>query len=158
MGEVARPAGPVWTPRHRRHRVLDGRAVAPRRFCPHARRTLVLEAPHRQLAGSRRAIGEGRHRVGQKGVAMATSEAVRNYRHLLGQLAGAHEKARARLEAVQAKRSEVIAAQDQLVAAAASGVDRAVVDMAQGVGPELTAGVLGLDVVEVKRLVKSARQ
>ena len=44
------------------------------------------------------------------------------------------------------------------MAAAASGVDRAVVDMAQGVGPELTAGVLGLDVVEVKRLVKSARQ
>jgi hypothetical protein len=43
---------------------------------------------------------------------MATSEAVRHYRHLLSQLAGAHEKARARLEAVQAKRSEVIAAQD----------------------------------------------
>ncbi len=42
---------------------------------------------------------------------MAASEAVRHYRHL-SQLAGAHEKARARLEAVQAKRSEVIAAQD----------------------------------------------
>lgn len=89
---------------------------------------------------------------------MATSDAVKNYKHLLGQLAGAHEKARARLEAVHARRSEVIAAQDELVATAAAGVDRAVVAMAQGVGPELTAGVLGLDVVEVKRLVKSARQ
>ncbi len=89
---------------------------------------------------------------------MATSEAVKNYKHLLGQLAGAHERARARLEAVQAKRSEVIAAQDQLVVVASSGVDRAVVAMATGVGPELTAGVLGLDVAEVKRLVKSARQ
>jgi len=81
-------------------------------------------------------MGEGRHRVGQKGVAMATSESVRNYRHLLGQLAGAHEKARGRLTTVEAKRAEVIAAQDQLVAAAASGVDRAVVDMARGVGPD----------------------
>ena len=86
---------------------------------------------------------------------MAASESVRKYKHLLGQLAGAHEKARARLEAVQARRSEVIATQDQLVAAASSAVDRAVVAMATGVGPELTAGVLGLDAAEVKRLVKS---
>ena len=87
---------------------------------------------------------------------MAASESVRKYKHLLGQLAGAYEKARGRLTIVEAKRVEVIATQDQLVAAASSAVDRAVVAMATGVGPELTAGVLGLDVAEVKRLVKSA--
>ena len=86
---------------------------------------------------------------------MAASESVRNYKQLLGQLATAYEKARGRLTIVEAKRVEVIATQDQLVAAATSGVDRAVVAMAKGVGPELTAGVLGLDVAEVKRLVKS---
>jgi len=63
---------------------------------------------------------------------MATSETVRNYKQLPGQLAGARKKARRRLTTVEAKRAEVIAAQDQLVAAAASGVDRAVVDMARG--------------------------
>ncbi|MDA8071846.1 MAG: hypothetical protein M0Z82_09670 [Actinomycetota bacterium] len=87
---------------------------------------------------------------------MAASESVRNYKQLLGQLATACEKARGRLTIVEAKRVEVIATQDQLVAAASSGVDRAVVAMAKGVGPELTAGVIGLDVAEVKRLVKSA--
>ncbi len=87
---------------------------------------------------------------------MAASESVRNYKQLLGQLATAYEKARGRLTIVEAKRVEVIATQDQLVAAASSGVDRAVVAMAKGVGPELTAGVIGLDVAEVKRLVKSA--
>ena len=87
---------------------------------------------------------------------MAASESVRNYKQLLGQLATAYEKARGRLTIVEAKRVEVIATQDQLVAAASSAVDRAVVAMATGVGPELTAGVLGLDVAEVKRLVKSA--
>ena len=89
---------------------------------------------------------------------MATAESVKNYKHLLGQLATAHEKASARLTAAEAKRAEVMATQDQLVAGAASGVERAVVDMALGVGPELTAGVLGIDMAEVRRLVKAVRR
>ena len=40
--------------------------------------TLVLEVPHHQLVGSRDAIGEGRHPVGRRGVATATSESVRS--------------------------------------------------------------------------------
>jgi hypothetical protein len=89
---------------------------------------------------------------------MATAESVKNYKRLLGQLAAAHEKASTQLANVEAKRSEVIAVQDRLVAETAKGVDRAVVDMSNGVGPELTAGVLGIDVVEVRRLVKSDRR
>jgi hypothetical protein len=81
------------------------------------------------LAESHHAIYEGRLQVSRKGVSMATSESVRQFEQLLGQLAGTHEKARGRLTTVEAKQAEVIAAQHQLVAAAASGVDRAVVDM-----------------------------
>ena len=89
---------------------------------------------------------------------MTTAESVKNYKRLLGQLAAAHEKASAQLANVEAKRFEVIAVQDRLVAETTTGVDRAVVDMASGVGPELTAGVLGIDVGEVKRLVKADRR
>jgi hypothetical protein len=89
---------------------------------------------------------------------MAVADSVKNYKQLLGQLATSHEKASTRLANAEAKRAEVIASQDQLVAATASGVDRAVVDMANGVGPELTAGVLGIDVGEVRRLVKAVRR
>jgi MinD superfamily P-loop ATPase len=89
---------------------------------------------------------------------MPVADSVKNYKQLLGQLAAAHEKASTRLTNAEAKRSEVIAVQDRLVAETAKGVDRAVVDMANGVGPELTSGVLGIDVVEVRRLVKSDRR
>jgi len=54
---------------------------------------------------------------------MAVAESVKSYKTLLGQLASAYEKATARLATAEAKRAEVIAARDQLVATTTSGVD-----------------------------------
>jgi hypothetical protein len=87
-----------------------------------------------------------------------TRDAVKDYQHRLARLAAAHARANQRLDAVMAKRAEVIAGQDQQVAEAEALVRRAVIDMAVGVGPDLTAAVLGLDLAEVRRLAKDSRR
>jgi MinD superfamily P-loop ATPase len=87
----------------------------------------------------------------------ATNPTIKDYQRRLAGLAGAHAKAQDRLDATRAKRTEVIAGQDEFVAHAEAGVRQAVIDMAAGVGPELTANVLGLDLVEVRRLTKGGR-
>jgi hypothetical protein len=49
----------------------------------------------------------------------------------------------------------MLAAQDVLVADARSAVDRAVVDMALELGPELAATLAGLEPGEVRKMIKS---
>ena len=83
---------------------------------------------------------------------------VKEVQKLLAQLDAAHTKAHDRLEATVARRREVLTEQDQLVAAAETGVHDAVAAMAAGVGPGLAATLLGLDVVEVRRLAKLAAE
>jgi hypothetical protein len=83
-----------------------------------------------------------------------TRMSVKEAQKLLGQLDAAHTKALGRLEATMARRREVLAELEQLVTAAESGVRDSVVAMAAGVGPELAASLLGMDVGEVRRLTK----
>jgi hypothetical protein len=90
------------------------------------------------------------------GDVVATRSSVKEIQKLLAQLDAAHTRALGRLEATVAKRSEILVEQDQLVASAETGVHGAVAAMAAGVGQELAATLLGLDVVEVRRRAKLA--
>jgi hypothetical protein len=87
---------------------------------------------------------------------MPTRLSVKEAQKLLGQLEAAHTKALGRLEATMARRREVLAEQEQLVSAAESGVRDSVAAMAAGVGPDLAAALLGMNVGEVRRLTKVA--
>ena len=93
----------------------------------------------------------------RKEVTMApTRDEVKNYQRRLAQLDGAHAKATGRLTSAMKRRADVMAAQDRLVAEAEAGVRRAVSAMAAGVGAELTAMLLDIDLSEVRRLAKGA--
>ncbi len=86
---------------------------------------------------------------------MATTRlSVKECQKLLVQLNAAHTRAHDRLQATVAKRKEVLAQQDQLVAAAEAAVHDAVAAMAAGVGQEMAAALLGSNVGEVRRLAK----
>lgn len=79
---------------------------------------------------------------------------VKDYQHKLATLAAGHGAAVRRLEAAAARRAAVVARHDGLVAEAERAVAQAVADMAAGVGVELTAQVLGVEVADVRRLAK----
>ena len=85
-----------------------------------------------------------------------TPEAVKDYQRRIAQLAAVHSKALEKLEATLARRAEALAEHDQRVAEAGTEVRRAIAGMAVEVGPELTANVLGLDPIVVRRLAKKA--
>jgi hypothetical protein len=55
-----------------------------------------------------------------------------------------------------ARREQEIAAQDEKVATARRSVDGAVASMAEVLDPELTANVLGVDVKDVRRLMRTS--
>lgn len=80
---------------------------------------------------------------------------VRDAQRTLATLDAAHRRAVARLNQVLARRAELIAQQDDHVAAAQAELDKAVVAMASEVSVELTAHLLDLDVADVRRLVKA---
>ena len=84
-----------------------------------------------------------------------TKSAVREYQLRLSSLASSHQKSVLQFEAAQAKRTNILCLQNELVKKAELAVNKAVAEMALGVGPELTANVLGLDLSEVRRLMKS---
>jgi len=86
---------------------------------------------------------------------MSLRPEVRDAQRTLAALDGAHRRAVARLDQVLARRAEVIAQQDRVVAAAKEEVDKAVAAMAGELSVELTAQLLDLDVAEVRRLVKT---
>jgi len=79
---------------------------------------------------------------------------VKDYQQKLATLAAAHAAAQRRLEAAMARRTAVVARHDGLVADAEGAVRHAAADMAAGVGVELTAQVLGVEVADVRRLAK----
>ncbi len=86
---------------------------------------------------------------------MAVRDEVRNTQRTIANLDAAHRRALGRLEQAVTRRSAAIAEQDRLVAAAQAGVDSTVTDMAKGLGVELAAHLLGLDITEVRRLAKA---
>jgi hypothetical protein len=88
---------------------------------------------------------------------MSVRETVRDAQRRLAELDAAYARAVAKLDRASARRDEVLAEQDRLVAITQDEVDRTVSAMAEAVGVQLTAGVLGLDPAEVRRLFKSAR-
>ena len=86
---------------------------------------------------------------------MPVRDEVRNAQRALAALDAAHSRALARLDQALARRGEVMAEQDRQVAAAQTGVDAAIAEMARQLSADLAATVLGLDVAEVRRVIKS---
>jgi hypothetical protein len=85
---------------------------------------------------------------------MPIREMVREAQRRLAELDVGYARAVAKLDRVSARRADVISEQDRLVACAKEDVDRTVAVMADAVGAHLTATVLGLDLADVRRLVK----
>jgi len=88
---------------------------------------------------------------------MPVRETVRDAQRRLAALDAGYARAVARLHRVSARRAEVLADQDRLVALAQEDVERTVAVMADAVGAQLTANVLGLDEADVRRIVKSQK-
>ena len=88
---------------------------------------------------------------------MPVRETVRDAQRRLAAVDAGHARAVAKLNRASARRAEVLADQDRLVAFAEEDVERTVVVMAETVGAQLTANVLGLDPADVRRLVKSRK-
>jgi hypothetical protein len=86
---------------------------------------------------------------------MSVRETVRDAQRRLAALDADYARAVAKLNRASARRAEVLAEQDRLVALAHEDADRTVVVMADAVGAQLTASVLGLDEADVRRVVKS---
>ena len=90
-------------------------------------------------------------------VSLAARERLRDHQAAAAKVVGAHGAALARLEAVTARRAEVLAAQDLLVADANAEVAAAVVTAAQLMGADVAATLLDVSRAEVRRLTKAAR-
>jgi hypothetical protein len=88
---------------------------------------------------------------------MPVRETVRDAQRRLGALDASYARAVAKLNRVSSRRAEVLAEQDRLVAAAQEDVDRKIGAMADAVGAQLTASVLGLTPTDIRRLVKLRR-
>jgi len=86
---------------------------------------------------------------------MTVRDEVRDAQRALAALDAAHGRAVARLDQALTRRKEVLVEADRQVAAAKGAVEAAIADMARQVSAELTAAVLGLEVGEVRRVVKS---
>jgi hypothetical protein len=94
----------------------------------------------------------------KENLAMSTRSNVKAYQRRLVELDAEHTRAQERLAAARRKREEVQAAQDRQVQAAERELAKAVVAMAEEIGPELTANVLDIEVTEVKQLVRRAKK
>jgi hypothetical protein len=86
---------------------------------------------------------------------MPVRPGVREAQRTIAALDAAHAHAAGRLDQALARRAEVLAEQDRLVALARAAVGQAVADMANQVSAELAAQLLGLGLAEVRRLAKA---
>lgn len=86
---------------------------------------------------------------------MTSKDTIRSYQHALADHVQQHRRATTRLEQAVVRRTEVAAAQDKVVAAAKSAVDRTVVDMARALGPDLTSALIGIEPALVRRLLRA---
>jgi len=87
---------------------------------------------------------------------MPSKDTVKSYQAALARYVADHDRAASRLEQAMSRRAEILAAQDEAVAAAREVVQQTVISMAHALGPDLTAGLLELDVTDVRRLSRSA--
>ena len=79
---------------------------------------------------------------------------VREAQRTIAALDAAHRNATTRLDQVLARRAEVLAEQDRLAASAQAAVERSVAEMANQLSAELAAQLLGLELIEVRRIAK----
>ena len=86
---------------------------------------------------------------------MAARDAVRIAQRKLAALDATHARAVARLDQARTRRAVVVGEQDRLVGEAELEVAQAVSSMVNALGPELSAGLLGLDSAELRRVARS---
>jgi len=90
-------------------------------------------------------------------VSLAARERLREHQAAAAKAVSAHSAALARLEAVTARRAEVLASQDGLVAAAKAEVTAVVVTAAKVMGADLAATLLDVSKAEVRRATKAVQ-
>jgi hypothetical protein len=87
---------------------------------------------------------------------MVIRDEVREAQRALAALDAARVRAVDRLDRAVARRTEVVAEADRQVAAARSGLEAAIVEMARQVGVDLAATLAGVEAAEVRRLSKTS--
>ena len=88
---------------------------------------------------------------------MAVRDTVRDAQRRLAALDGAYTRAVTNFDRTSARRAEVLAEHDGLVAIAQAEVERTVAAMAAEIGVDLTATLLGLDAAHVRHLTKARK-
>jgi len=89
---------------------------------------------------------------------MPVRDEVRRTQRTLAALDAAHRRVTTRLDQARARRAVVLAEADLAVAAAQERVEAAVAEMATGVGVELTAQMLAVEIGEVRRIAKATQR
>jgi hypothetical protein len=87
-------------------------------------------------------------------VSLAARERLRDHQAAAAKAVAAHSASLVRLDGVIARRAQVVAEQDVLLAAANAQVTAAVVAAAQVMGTDVAASVLDLSKSEVRRMGK----
>jgi len=87
-------------------------------------------------------------------VTLAARERLRDHHAAAAKAVAAHSASLARLDAAISRRAEVVAGQDALVATASAELAAAVAAVAQVMGVDIAADVLGLSIAEVRRMTK----
>jgi len=88
---------------------------------------------------------------------MAVRDTVRDAQRRLAALDGAYTRAVTNFDRTNARRAEVLAEHDGLVAIAQAEVERTVAAMAAEIGADLTATLFGLDAGHVRHLAKARK-
>ena len=88
-------------------------------------------------------------------LSLVARERLRDHQAAATKAVGAHGVAMARLDAAVRRRTEVLAGQDALIAAANAEVTAAVVRVAQIMGVDVAASLLDLTKAEVRRMAKA---
>ena len=88
---------------------------------------------------------------------MAVRDTVRDAQRRLAALDGAYTRAVTNFDRTSARRTEVLAEHDNLVALAQEEVERTVAAMAAEIGADLTATLFGLDAGHGRHLAKARK-
>jgi hypothetical protein len=88
---------------------------------------------------------------------MAVRDTVRDAQRRLAALDGAYTRAVTNFDRTSARRAEMLAEHDSLVAIAQGEVERTVAAMSAEIGADLTATLLGLDAGHVRHLAKARK-
>jgi len=87
-------------------------------------------------------------------VSLAARERLRDHQAAAAKAVASHAASAARRDSVVSRRGKVIERQDALVAAATAELEVAIAAVAQAMGVDVAAEVLGLKKAEVRRIAK----